>query len=317
MCAAFCAKEDDVNMAKMTVPKHRKCGAMSNHFYLLEQNPDFRRAQVDLEHATGMRARNALTLPAKAIRIQVVVHVLYASPGQKISAAQVKSQIRALNRDYRAKNDDLGKVPAVFGGLATDAKIEFALATRDPKGKPTLGITYTKAAQTTWGQNDAMKDPARGGVKPWPTARYLNIWVCVLKDDLLGYAQFPGGPKGTDGVTITTPAFGMTGTATSPFDLGRTCVHEVGHFLNLHHIWGDTPDCSGGDFVADTPNAEDANFGKPKFPHVSCQNGPNGDMFMNYMDYVDDDSMFMFTAGQVNRMHAALEGPRRLLWSKS
>jgi len=95
------------------------------------------------------------------------------------------------------------------------------------------------------------------------------------------------------------------------FRLGRTSTHEIGHWLNLRHIWGDTEDCSGSDFVADTPNAEGPNYGKPTFPHISCGNGPSGDMFVNYMDYVDDDAMFMLTIGQVERMHAALEGLRR------
>jgi hypothetical protein len=114
-------------------------------------------------------------------------------------------------------------------------------------------------------------------------------------------------------VVILNAAFGTTGIATAPFNMGRTATHEVGHWLNLHHIWGDTEDCTGTDFVADTPNAQHPNFGKPVFPHVSCNNGPNGDMFMNYMDYVDDDSMVMFTAAQVVRMQATLEGPRAQL----
>jgi hypothetical protein len=116
-------------------------------------------------------------------------------------------------------------------------------------------------------------------------------------------------------VVILNTAFGTTGSAAAPFNLGRSATHEIGHFLNLRHIWGDTPDCSGGDFVADTPNAETPNFGKPTFPHVTCQNGPNGDMFMNYMDYTDDDSMFMFTPGQVARMRTTLDGPRKSLVS--
>jgi len=136
------------------------------------------------------------------------------------------------------------------------------------------------------------------------------MWVCSLGGGLLGYAQFPGGPSRTDGIVILNRAFGTAGTATAPFHLGRTATHEVGHWLNLRHIWGDTEDCSGTDFVADTPNAQHPNYGKPRFPHVSCQNGPNGDMFMNYMDYVDDDAMFMFTAQQVVRMQASLDGPR-------
>jgi hypothetical protein len=134
--------------------------------------------------------------------------------------------------------------------------------------------------------------------------------VCSLGNGLLGYAQFPGGPAATDGVVILNTAFGTIGTATAPFDLGRTATHEVGHWLNLNHIWGDTNDCSGTDRVEDTPNALLPNFGKPAFPHVTCNNGPIGDMFVNYMDYVDDDTMTMFTPGQVARMHATLSGHR-------
>ena len=135
--------------------------------------------------------------------------------------------------------------------------------------------------------------------------------VCPLGSGLLGYAQFPGGPKDTDGVVILNTAFGTTGIARPPFNLGRTTTHEVGHFLNLRHIWGDTEDCTGTDHVSDTPGQQLPNYGEPTFPHVSCTNGPNGDMFMNYMDYVDDPAMFMFTAGQVARMRATLSEARK------
>jgi hypothetical protein len=128
-----------------------------------------------------------------------------------------------------------------------------------------------------------------------------------LSGGLLGYAQFPGGPQATDGVVINYQAFGTNGTASAPFNKGRTATHEVGHYLNLRHIWGDTPDCSGSDMVADTPNSAGPNFGTPAFPVVTCNNGPNGDMFMNYMDYTDDAAMFMFTTQQVLRMRTALE----------
>jgi hypothetical protein len=137
--------------------------------------------------------------------------------------------------------------------------------------------------------------------------------VCNLQP-WLGYAQFPGGPADTDGVVIAYTAFGDTGTAAPPFDKGRTATHEIGHWLNLRHIWGDdcpsSNQCSGSDFVADTPNQECMNYSCPDFPHVSCNNDPNGDMFMNYMDYVDDPCMIMFTKGQSARMDAALAGPR-------
>ena len=158
-----------------------------------------------------------------------------------------------------------------------------------------------------------MKTKSKGGVPAWPADKYLNIWVCNLGGGLLGYAQFPGGPARTDGVVILHTAFGTDGTAQPPFDRGRTATHEVGHWLNLRHIWGDTLDCSGGDRCPDTANAAGPNTGEPKFPHVTCANGPNGDMFMNYMDYVDDAAMVMFTAGQVARMNATLAGPRKKL----
>ncbi len=150
-----------------------------------------------------------------------------------------------------------------------------------------------------------MKSSATGGIDPWPTDRYLNIWVCQLGGGLLGYAQFPGGPADTDGVVILHSGFGTNGTAAAPFDLGRTTTHEIGHYLNLFHIWGDDGSgCSGSDEVADTPNAAGPNFGVPTFPHVTCSNGPNGDLFYDYMDYTDDRGMVMFTNDQVARMEA-------------
>jgi hypothetical protein len=269
--------------------------------------------QAQLENATAMR----MSLGARALRaaapitIPVVVHVVYKTAAENISVAQIKSQIKVLNKDYRAKNPDKSKVPPVWKGLVSDVGTQFALATKDPKGKPTTGITRTKTTRTEFDTDDSVKFSATGGVNAWPTDKYLNIWVCSLANGILGYAQFPGGPKKTDGVVILNTAFGTSGTASPPFNLGRTATHEVGHWLNLRHIWADTEDCSGSDFVADTPNAAGPNYGKPKFPHVTCNNGPSGDMFVNYMDYVDDDSMFMFTTQQVVRMQAALNGPRK------
>src|SRR5439155_1096778 len=177
---------------------------------------------------------------------------------------------------------------------------------------PTNGITRTATARTSFSDDDGVKSAATGGAAAWPSDRYLNIWVCPLGGGLLGYAQFPGGPAATDGVVILHSAFGTSGTAAAPFNLGRSATHEVGHWLNLRHIWGDDGNgCNGSDFVDDTPNQAGPNYGTPVFPHVTCNNGPNGDAFMNYMDYVDDAAMFMFTAGQVARMQACLDGDRR------
>jgi hypothetical protein len=292
------------------LPVRRRCGTMQVHHRLLERDPEFRVRQAELERKVHNRLAAGTSVRQAVTTVPVVVHVVYKTADEKITAAQVKSQIAALNKDYRATNPDKSRVPTVWKGLVTDARVQFALATRNPAGKKTSGILYVPTRQTSFPDDDSVKAKARGGSDGWPSARYLNVWVCSLGGGLLGYAQFPGGPAKTAGILILNSAFGTTGTATAPFHLGRTATHEVGHWLNLRHIWGDTEDCSGTDFVADTPNAQHPNYGRPSFPHVSCQNGPNGDMFMNYMDYVDDDAMVMFTAQQVVRMQASLDGPR-------
>jgi hypothetical protein len=243
----------------------------------------------------------------------VVVHVVHATPEENVTKAQVTSQIDVLNRDFRAKNTDRNQVPAVWKSLVIDPRIQFKLATRDPSGKATTGITRTVTTVPEFGPDNGVKSKRTGGVDPWPTSRFLNIWVCNLGGGLLGYAQFPGGPAKTDGVVVLYSAFGSRGRVDPPFNKGRTATHEIGHFLGLRHIWGDRNDCSGNDFVSDTPPALEANTGKPRFPHVTCNNGPDGDMFMNYMDYTDDASMFMFTTGQAARMNATLAGPRKRL----
>jgi hypothetical protein len=189
--------------------------------------------------------------------------------------------------------------------------VEFALATADPEGDPTDGITRTATDVPAFADDDAVKSAATGGADPWPSDRYLNLWVAPLVEGLFGYAQLPGGPPETDGVVVTPIAFGTVGTVAPPFHLGRVATHEIGHWLNLLHIWGDDGDgCNGTDFVDDTPNQAGFNLGVPEFPHVTCDNGPNGDMFMNYMDFVDDVAMFMFTRGQADRIQACLDTDR-------
>ena len=297
----------------MATPKRRQCATMVVHEKLSEEFPSYRANQDRIEQGIrrSIGTGQALRALRKLLTIQVVVHVVYKLPAENISDAQVKSQIAVLNKDFRATNPDKSKVPPVWNGLVADANLKFALAKKDPSGKATTGITRTTTTRDSFGSGNAVKKKAQGGVDAWPTDRYLNMWVCNLADGLLGYAQFPGGPAATDGVVILYTAFGTSGAARPPFNLGRTATHEIGHWLNLRHIWGDRNDCGGTDFVPDTPNAQLPNTGKPAFPHVSCNNGPNGDMFMNYMDYVDDNAMFMFTPAQVLRMNATLSGPRK------
>jgi hypothetical protein len=289
--------------ARQVTPGRRQCGAVEVYHRMLERHPEFRQRQVQIEMFTARSMLFGAAARVAVATIPVIVNVVYNTDEQNISDAQINSQIKALNRDYRAKNTDKSTVPDPWKALVADVNIEFRLE----------DVTRTQTQETSFGTDEGVKSSQTGGIAPRDPAKYLNLWVCNLGGGLLGYAQFPGGPPETDGVVILSTAFGTTGTAAAPFDQGRTAVHEVGHYFNLHHIWGDTNDCSGTDYVADTPNAQLPNYGKPTFPHVSCNNGPNGDMFMNYMDYVDDDTMILFTPGQAARMGSALSGPRSSL----
>ena len=217
------------------------------------------------------------------VTIPVVVHVVHnpASPAENISKAQIDSQIDVLNQDFRATNPDRVGVPSVWTNLIADCEIEFKLAETDPDGNPTDGVTRTATDKTAFvADDDDVKSSATGGADAWPSDDYLNIWVCGdLRDgsnnQILGYAQFPGGPPETDGVVIANTCFGTTGTAAAPFHLGRTATHEIGHWLSLRHIWGDDGSgCGGNDLVDDTPNQARQNFGKPTFPHVIMQQRP-------------------------------------------
>jgi ABC-type taurine transport system substrate-binding protein len=296
-------------------PRVRRCATMDVHRRLLSTNPEYARRRDQIEnHTQAFEASPRAAQRTGVTRIPVVVHVVWNTAAQNISDAQVASQIDVLNRDFRRANPDVGTTPAPFLPLATDSRIEFFLANTDPSGAPSSGIERRQSSVASFSDNDAVKSAATGGMDAWPANNYLNVWVCPLGDGLLGYAQFPGGPANTDGVVILQSAFGTSGTAAAPFNLGRTATHEIGHWLNLNHIWGDDgTGCAGTDNVADTPNQAGYNIGAPTFPHVSCSNGPNGDMFMNYMDYVDDRAMVMFTAGQVSRMQACLDGVRNAI----
>ena len=294
-------------------PRIRTCGTMAMHYALLEMHPQFRANQATIVRA-AMDKRIAMAPAAwRPMDIPIVIHVVYNTPAENVSDVQIKSQIAVLNADYAAKNLDKAKIPPCWSKLIGNPGIKFHLANRDPQGNPSPGINRVKTHLTSFPSYapEPVKFAAQGGADAWPANEYLNIWVCSLADGILGYAQFPGGPGATDGVVILNTAFGTQGTATAPFNLGRTATHEIGHWLNLRHIWGDDPDCAGSDFVDDTPNQGDANYGKPTFPHVSCNNAPDGDMFMNYMDYTDDEAMHFFTLGQVERMHTAMETMRK------
>lgn len=278
----------------------RNCGSMEHLNWMMLNDPEVQQRMALIEQQTSEFASHTDQDDRQLVTIPVVVHVLYKSATSNISDAQIQSQINVLNNDFRKLNADASNTPSVF--TASDPNIQFCLASVDPSGNATSGITRTATAVTSFSTNDAMKYSAQGGKDAWPASQYLNIWVCTLSNSILGYAQFPGGAAATDGVVIDYRYFGTNGTATAPFNLGRTGTHEVGHWLNLRHIWGDA-NC-GSDLVSDTPTHNTSNYGCPAYPHLSTCSGAPVEMTMNYMDYTDDACMYMFTNGQSVRMQA-------------
>jgi hypothetical protein len=295
----------------------KACYSMVNLNRLLNENPSLEKEMYNIEYHS--RATIAAKKPDGAgngngngngggsggdggsgddnlgiINIPVYVHVVYSNSNENISDNQINSQIDVLNEDFRATNSDASQVPTEFAGLVADSEITFSLA----------GVFRHSNSRTSWGTNDLVKST----YPPITPETHLNIWVCNIGGGILGYAQFPGGPTATDGVVVGPNFFGTTGYLSAPFDEGRTTTHEVGHYLNLRHIWGDGR-CRQDDFVSDTPSSDGPNYGCPSYPTVNCR---SNDMTMNYMDYVDDACMYMFTEGQKSRMRSifASGGPR-------
>ncbi|MGZ5219698.1 MAG: zinc metalloprotease [Chitinophagaceae bacterium] len=281
----------------------RKCAADEVLQEQLKADPSLRN-RVDLVEEFTRRVaanpNNYRLLASGIIEIPVVVNVLYRTAAQNVSAAQVQSQIDVLNKDFSATNSDYNLTATYKSVKSGDVRVRFVLDV----------INRKQTSKKSWGLNDGMKKNAQGGINPSSPATKLNLWVCNLSSGYLGYAQFPGGSSATDGVVVDDNAFGTTGSASAPFNKGRTATHEVGHWMNLRHIWGDAT--CGNDQVGDTPLHNTANFGCPAAGHKSTCSGTPVEMTMNYMDYTDDACMYMFSTGQKTRMLAvfASGGPR-------
>lgn len=298
-----------LTLLSTTLQAQRVCGSEEYKNRLIQHNPAAEQSilaaelqiQKTLKNSNGATHRD--TSANELINIPVVVHVVYNTPGQNISDAQILSQLTALNNDFSNSNSDKINRPQVFNNAAADVRIRFCLAQVGPDGKATKGIIRTSTSVALFTADDAVKNKMRGGDDAWDCKKYLNIWVCNLGGRTLGYASLPGGPAEVDGVVIGFDVFGTTGNLRPQFNKGRTLTHEVGHWLGVKHVWGDT-EC-GDDGVEDTPPQRTYNFGCPSFPHLSdCSANPDGDMFMNFMDFTDDACMNMFTIEQKKRMRA-------------
>ncbi len=295
--------------------QQRTCATMEILAQQLQENPGLLQQMQQIEEhnhhyhqqlSQEAGFRNVITIP-------VVFHIIHngdpVGTNENLSETYILAQLAQLNDDFRKLNTDAGLVPPLFQGLHADTEIQFCLAQRRPDGTPTNGINRVQYSQASWTSSQI-----NSTVKPatiWDRNQYLNVWTVVFggsSANLLGYAQFPGGSASTDGVVV---AWNTVGSLAIPhpnggnYARGRTLTHEVGHWLNLRHIWGDAT--CGNDLVDDTPVHQTSNSGCPAFPKTNnCAGGPWTEMTMNYMDYTHDQCMYMFTTGQRNRMRAVL-----------
>ena len=220
------------------------------------------------------------------IQIPVVFHVIYRQSSENVPLSVLQDQIAALNEDFNLQNPNRGAMPAEFAGVEANVNIDFTIENV---------IRVQNKKKRRWSPDDSMKFTSRGGSDVVNPQEFLNIWIVnympYQTGQILGYAQFPGGDWATDGVVLAYRFVGRN---------QRTATHEVGHWMNLRHIWGDGG-CGASDFVADTPDADGPSRGCPSYPTVECG---SANMTMNFMDYSDDNCMYMFTQGQKARMDA-------------
>lgn len=308
-----------------------------------------------IQQQAAARAKMGLTAKTTApvYDIPVVFHVVYPSTktNYNISDNVIKDQIDILNKAYRKRHSDTNKTRPVFKPLSVDAEIQFHLATKDPQGNTTTGITRKSTTASFAGgtmNNEKVKKTSQGGVDPWPTDKYLNIWVCDMIDPnnptqiVAGYATPPLNPLPSnwpagyqqafqslvDGVVLQAEIVGSNNPLNTMFannTKGKTAVHEIGHYLGLMHIFGTNNggcDCSAaaGDGIGDTPPqciiSQQSSLSCPPTTQNSCGAGTSGDVidnWENYMDYAPDGCMTMFTKGQIDLMRGVLGAQRSLL----
>lgn len=292
----------------------RSCPSEEIRAEMLQKNPALRQKMTEIEAGTERYVNNLAlgkVLADGTVEIPVVFNVIYNTAAQNVSDARIAEQIAVLNADYGATNTDIGNIPAAFKpSAAGDVKIRFKLVATNRK----------QNSKTGWKSNlEEMKKTSTGGIDATDVTKNMNIWVVnsILDQNgqpgTLGYAYYPeNAGQWYDGLVIGYQYIGKTG-ASAPFNLGRTVTHEVGHYLNLPHLWGSSDAGCQTDYSNDTPVSPGPNYGTPTYPlNRVCGGVSRSQMFMNYMDYVDDKVMIMFSANQKTRMQAvvAASGPR-------
>ena len=301
------------------------CGTTAIDQYLQKKDPFYKkkRQEIEKEMQAYLTEREKSGMVDTIVTIPVVVHVLYNAEEENLPDSLIQSQIDVMNAEYRMQNEDLELTPDHFKDAIGDMRIEFELAKRDPEGNPTNGITRTETKRVSFpelGPQDEdrgftfMHYDEKGGKDAWDTKSYLNIWTVNLQGgNTLAWAYLPGASEDVDGIVCRYNYFGRPTIAGDPYELGRTMTHEVGHWLNLFHVFNNDGAGCSQDYVDDTPPQREANFNCPSFPRSTC--GNHSDMFMNFMDYANDACSYMFTKGQAKRSHAAIAVSRPGLYT--
>ncbi|QRR04068.1 T9SS type A sorting domain-containing protein [Dyadobacter sandarakinus] len=248
------------------------------------------------------------------ITIPVVFHVVM-NRQSFVTDAQIQAQLDTINKDYAGLNAGAARIPSYFRALFGQSRIRFCLAQRTPADQPATGIVrYTTTRNTFDYTTNLVKHAETGGADAWDPDQYLNIWICDLASSTLGYATFPDdGVPAEQGVVIDYAS--LPEGAAASYNQGKTLTHELGHYFNLYHIWGDdNGSCSGTDQVDDTPNqANSSSACRTGVVTDNCTPTSPGIMYQNFMDYTPDNCLLMFTVQQVLRMESAFSQYRSSL----
>jgi PKD repeat protein len=292
-----------------------KCGTTEAQEKLYEKYPELRQQQQEFNnYVRNYVAEHYLEANRNIITIPIVFHIVHNYGAENISDAQILEQVEILNRDFNMLNEDTSDVIPEFKSLIANVGIEFKLAQRDPQGNCTNGIDRIASPLTYLG-NDAAK------LNPWDRRKYLNVWtVNQMEDGVAGYAYYPQSVSGinfpVDGIIILHSYIGASGTSNP--NRSRALTHEIGHWINLAHPWGDNNNpgqACGDDGISDTPLTRGwTNCPLPANSAV-CTPGVK-ENYQNYMDY--SYCSVMFTHGQKQAMFAALNSDvsfRNNLWT--
>ena len=318
----------------------------------LSQNPEYVEGRVQAINNNNKWINNNVK-NSNTITIPTVVHIIHRNThpnigsGTNISNDQIEDALRVLNEDYSKTNPEFPNPPRnIFLNYAGNANLQFCLATIDPSGNQTNGITRTSTTRTNWDADDNneanyMKLSSQGGIDGWDPSKYLNIWVCDLTNSqgngmTLGYAYLPGLQSWNawkDGLVIDYRYFGTNGVA-APSSDGRTATHEIGHYLGLMHTFCEDTDSQGnsiccdndntfwGNSIEDTPPTDGVYWGPVSISSPSTSSGSYNscndisygfnsdlpDMHENFMSYATNT--WMFSNDQINTMLATLNGSR-------